>query len=59
MIYTNSRGTGSDDKIKLICHKVAVMQWITSHHKNRMTTRIFERTCNVVDKDRVSNAFSY
>ena len=46
--------------IVYLSYDVAIIQWITSYHKNHMTTRVVTllRLRNVIDKGRVNNAFS-
>ena len=46
-----------------ISYDVAVIQWITSYRRNRITdhtcNNTFARTGCVIDNDRVNNAFSH
>ena len=41
-----------------LSYDVAVIQWIMSCHKNRMTTRVITLARNAIDNVRVNNAFS-
>ena len=43
----------------ILSYDVTVIQWITSGHKYRMTTRVIMLACtrNVIDNVRVNNAF--
>ena len=40
----------------ILSYDVAVFQWITSCHKNSMTTRVITRIRTVIDNVRVNNA---